>query len=605
MFTTARSREEELEALKAQYLGQRGGSRKPARKKEKAKRGFRAEWNAADDTADTTNPLYTARMAPSLMFGRGTVAGADEEEQFSKNTFLSTVLQRRMAESQALMAESQAARQAGEQASQATAAAVAAAAAVSRQDDAMERSHWSEKPLSSMTSRDWRIMREDFDIRVKGGKALYPLRTWEEGHLDPAVMQAVREMGYAEPSAIQRQAIPYGLQFRDLIGVAETGSGKTAAFIIPMLHYIMSLPRAARDRTPTHGPHCLVMAPTRELAQQIEKEAIKLARFTDLRSVSVVGGLNIEEQGLKIRQGADLVIGTPGRLIDTVEHSFLMLAQCKYIVLDEADRMIDLGFEPQVKAILGAMQSQAAGTAEVPGAASLSDAVTGGAARHEEGAPRGHKDEGRVTIMFSATMPPEVLSIAKQYMRSPITVEIGDQQSGKNKRIKQRVIYTTEGGKARQLTTLLPRIRKPAIVFVNAKAQTESVARICDSAGFPAVVLTGAKTQEQREGALDAFRRGEVPILVATGVAERGLDIPDVAHVVNYDLPSEIDRYNHRIGRTGRAGKSGEATSFFTDGDGKVLWDLRQYLRATGNEVPKELDRHSAAQDPLDGAIFK
>jgi ATP-dependent RNA helicase DDX23/PRP28 len=180
-------------------------------------------------------------------------------------------------------------------------------------------SHWSEKSLEAMTDRDWRIMREDYDIHVRGGRALNPLRRWDECDMAPELRQAIDAMGYKEPSPIQRQAIPMGLAGRDLIGIAETGSGKTAAFLIPLLTYILQQPAAVRDRVADSGPLALVMAPTRELAQQIEEECTKLARFSGIRSASVVGGVAIAEQGVRLRQGVDVVIGTPGRLIDTLE----------------------------------------------------------------------------------------------------------------------------------------------------------------------------------------------------------------------------------------------------------------------------------------------
>jgi len=595
MFATERSRQAEIEAVKARYLGHKVQAKAP-RKNVKKRKADDPQWDPKDDTADTTNPLHTQRMAPSLLFGRGTVAGVDERYQRQRGTLLHVLAQRRQAEAEQLAAEAaEIADQAHHAAaSMATRAKDGHAAANAREDSEL---HWSEKPLESMGSRDWRIMREDFDIRVKGGRTLNPLRTWEEGHLHPLVQRAIDDLGYKMPSPIQRQAVPVGLQFRDIIGIAETGSGKTAAFIIPALAYIMSLPQEARDRTPTHGPHCLVMAPSRELAQQIEVEATKLAKFTGVRSVSVVGGLNIEEQGLKIRQGCDLIIGTPGRLIDAVEQKYLALAQCKYIVLDEADRMIDMGFEPQVKAIMNAMQGgESQGSSSAVIAAAAED-------RRDPNAVKGHKASDRVTIMFSATMPPEVHALAKAYMKQPLTIEIGDRDSGKNKRIKQTAVYCTESNKARRLTQLLPSIGLPAIVFVNAKAQTEAVSKVCNQAGFPSVVLHGAKAQAQREEALHLFRSGAVPILVATGVAERGLDIPDVAHVVNYDMAPDIDKYTHRVGRTGRAGKKGEATTFFTDGDKRVLADLRKYLENTGNAVPSELARHAAGSSAGDRAI--
>lgn len=284
-----------------------------------------------------------------------------------------------------------------------------------------EGKHWSEKALDEMTERDWRIFREDFDIRIKargrlpttpapprrlrltrgavarscaqGGRAARPLRSWSESTVVPKVMQAIEELGYEKPTPIQRQAIPIGQKRRDVIGIAETGSGKTAAFVVPMVEYILGVPRSMRDRAGEEGPLALVMAPTRELAQQvrwpvarkrvgggggggnsnpvaipdrltpsprapqIEEEALRLSKYTDIRVVAVVGGHSVEEQGLRISRGVDIVIGTPGRLMATLQSTHLVLNQCNWIVLDEADRMIDMGFEHSVTSIMDSMGS--------------------------------------------------------------------------------------------------------------------------------------------------------------------------------------------------------------------------------------------------------
>ena len=198
--------------------------------------------------------------------------------------------------------------------------------------------HWSEKQLHEMTDRDWRIMREDFDIHIRGGKPLNPLRSWNECPMPESLRRAIDDAGYKQPTPIQRQAIVMGLNGRDLIGIAETGSGKTAAFLIPLLSYVLSQPPEVRRRVADAGPLALVMAPTRELAQQIGEEAAKLCRYTDIKTASVVGGLAIQEQGVVLRKGVDVVIGTPGRLIDMLDNRYLVLHQCLYVVLDEADR---------------------------------------------------------------------------------------------------------------------------------------------------------------------------------------------------------------------------------------------------------------------------
>ncbi|CAM9464920.1 unnamed protein product [Phaeothamnion confervicola] len=439
-----------------------------------------------------------------------------------------------------------------------------------------------------MQERDWRIFREDFDIHVKGGRAPMPLRYWREGDLPSGVIAAIEDLGYEHPTPIQRQTIPIGMERRDLIGIAETGSGKTAAFCIPMIAYIKALPERMLERIAEDGPLALIMAPTRELAQQIEEECRKFCRHCGLTTLSVVGGQSITEQGAAAQRGVHIVVGTPGRLDDCLENHYLVLNQCHYIVLDEADRMVDMGFLPQVKKVMEAM----------PGG-SLKSEDERTAWEQEARAMKGDALY-RVTSMFSATMPPEVLGIAKEYLRHPAIVQIGDEDTGKNRRIEQRVLSVPEAQKKARLAEIL-RLQgrdDKVIVFVNTKKSTDLLARWLDEQSFPNGALHGGKTQEMRELNLEDFRAGKFNILVATDVASRGLDIPDVAHVVNFELPNNIQTYCHRIGRTGRAGKDGLATSFMTGGENEkdILYDLKMYLTSTGAKVPEALATHADAQ---------
>ena len=203
-----------------------------------------------------------------------------------------------------------------------------------------------------MQERDWRIFREDYNIAIKGGNIPHPIRHWDEAGLPDEINKVIKEVGYTEPTPIQRQAIPIGMQNRDLIGVAETGSGKTAAFLLPLLVWIQSMPKSVLHEDADQGPYAIIMAPTRELAQQIEEESNKFGTPLGIRTVAVIGGLSREEQGFKLRMGCEIVIATPGRLIDVLENRYLVLSRCTYIVLDEADRMIDMGFEPDIQKIL-------------------------------------------------------------------------------------------------------------------------------------------------------------------------------------------------------------------------------------------------------------
>lgn len=610
--------EREKQAIKDKYLGKTAPKKKVVKASEKFAKNYQFDWEATEDTSADLNPLYAKKLDVNLLFGRGYRAGVDLREQRKHNSFLNELAEKRQREqrladeangalSKEDVAERQRERARAMRSMQDREKALVREMA-SREAQTMG-THWSEKALDEMRERDWRIFREDFDITIKGGKAPNPIRKWEEGvGLPDAVFQAIKELGYERPSPIQMQAIPIGLERRDVIGIAETGSGKTAAFVMPLIAYLYSLPPTMIARTPEQGPLALIMAPTRELALQIEQEAIKLCKFTQVglvdkqhvvRTLSVVGGQSIEDQAFKLREGVDIIIGTPGRLMDCLENHYLVLNQCNYVVLDEADRMIDMGFEPQVVTVLENMGSLLKSENEEEMEQQLSLA----------GAGKDHRL--RVTTMFSATMPTEVERLAKTFLRHPAIVKIGDEDSGKNKRIDQRVMFLKASKKRTKvielLTTILsgqPRSRKEkaaadaqkVIVFVNVKKECDSVAKHISSEGFRATILHGGKSQDQREESLAQFREGFCDVLVATDVAGRGLDIPDVTHVINFDLPSKIQNYTHRIGRTGRAGKDGVAISLLTDQDEEVMYDLKQYLVSTNMPVPPELASHPSAK---------
>jgi len=341
----------------------------------------------------------------------------------------------------------------------------------------------------------------------------------------------------------------------------------------------------------------LVMAPTRELALQIEEVVKQLLTrqprnaATQIKSLAVVGGQSVTLQATALREGIHVVVGTPGRLNDCIETRYLVLETCTYVVLDEADRMIDMGFAPQIASILEAMGGKMKSTVE-------EEAYRQEKADCTEKDSVGGVPEYRLTAMFSATMPPEVEMIAKTYLRHPAIVSVGDRDSGRNKRIVQRVMFLNgPSHKERALRDILSRSRpdEKIIVFVNEKKNADSTGRMVERSGRRVVVLHGGKAQDQREESLGAFRRGGV-VLVATDVAGRGLDVPDVSHVINFDVPGRsIDSYCHRIGRTGRAGQEGLATSFVTDEDTGIMAALKLYLESTGAPVPERLARHPSA----------
>lgn len=295
-------------------------------------RKFVFDWDGSEDTSVDYNELYKRRHEVQF-FGRGHVAGIDiKQQKRDQSRFYGDLLEKRRTQDEKVQESSRLQK-------------IAKKEAKTKWDER----HWSEKPLDEMADRDWRIFKEDFSIVTKGGNIPHGLRDWSEANLHPEVHKVIHTVGYKEPTPIQRQAIPIGLQNRDIIGVAETGSGKTAAFLIPLLEWIMSLPKIERYEDADQGPYAIILAPTRELAQQIEEETVKFGKPLGIKTVSVIGGLSREEQGFKLRLGCEIVIGTPGRLVDVLENRYLVLNQCTYVVMDEADRMINMGFEPDVK----------------------------------------------------------------------------------------------------------------------------------------------------------------------------------------------------------------------------------------------------------------
>ncbi|KAK2967247.1 hypothetical protein RJ640_016039 [Escallonia rubra] len=562
-----REREKQLEAIKEQYLG-RNKPKKRVIVKPSEKMRFAFDWDAAEDTSlDANNFLYQSPCEASLLFGRGFRAGMDRREQ------------KKLAAKNESKVRDEIRKKGGivEKPEEAKAKRVKEKAADSYDGSDMRMDcHWSKKKLEEMTERDWRIFREDFDISYKRNFRIHPMRSWAESKLSSALLRAVERAGYKTPSPIQMAAIPLGLEQRDIIGLAETGSGKTAAFVLPMLTYISRLPPMSEENK-AEGPYAVVLAPARELAQQIEDETVKLARYLDIKVVSIVGGRSIEEQGFNVSQGCDILIATPGRLIDCLERRYTVLNQCNYVVLDEADRMIDLGFDMQVKAVLDAMSSS-------------------NLKPENEDEQLDDKKIYRTTYMFSATMSHAIEQLALKYMRNPVEVIIGT--AGKpTDLITQKVIMMKESEKVNSLLKFLDEFEEMSvIVFVNNRKSADFLGNFLEKGGYSVTTLHGGKSQEQRESSLQGFRTRKYNVLVATDLAGRGLDIPDVGHVINYDMPRKIEMYTHRIGRTGRAGKTGVAKTFLTLQDTVVFYDLKQMLIKSRSHVPPELDRHEASK---------
>jgi ATP-dependent RNA helicase DDX23/PRP28 len=559
----------EAALIRNRYMGaEQNQSTFSAKKKRKrtTEKKFNFEWNEEEDTSYDYNPIYQQR-AEANFFGRGKLGGfTDDATERSTTQFIAAMMERDpesgRARAEAILDMERRRKEEGSR--------------------AQLDKHWSEKKLEHMRERDWRIFKEDFNIATKGGAIPNPMRNWHEAGLPDAIMRLVDQVGYSEPSAIQRAAIPIALQCRDLIGVAVTGSGKTAAFILPLLVYISQLPPLGPANR-NDGPYALVLAPTRELAQQIEVEAKKFANPLGFRTAVIVGGHSIEEQAFQMRDGVEIIIATPGRLVDCIERRVLVLSQCAYVIMDEADRMIDMGFEEPVNKILDALPVG-------------NEKPDDDRAEDPTAMKRGMY---RQTMMYTATMPTAVERIARKYLRRPAIVTIGNAGEAVET-VEQRVEFVPgEEKRKKRLSEILNsgEFAAPIIVFVNIKRNCDAIARDIKHMGFSSVTLHGSKTQEQREAALQALRDSRVDVLVATDLAGRGIDVPDVSLVVNFNMATSIESYTHRIGRTGRAGKSGVAITFCGNEDADVLYDLKQMLsKSQISKVPEELRKHEAAQ---------
>lgn len=366
--------------------------------------------------------------------------------------------------------------------------------------------------------------------------------TFTDLQLAPALLRALEAAGYAQPTPIQAQAIPQLLDGRDLLGCAQTGTGKTAAFLLPLLHKLVTGPRRQ-----TKAPSALVLAPTRELAQQIADSLNEYGRHTGLYYAVVYGGVNARTQISKLRQGIDVLVATPGRLLDLVNQGHIVLGSIQYLVLDEADRMLDMGFIPDIRRILKL----------VP--------------------------ENRQTLLFSATLAQEVRDLAASLLKNPVEVTIVPEVRTADL-IQQSVYYVDKDNKKNLLLHLLETADiDRALVFTRTKHSADRVAKALSQAGVAAQAIHGDKSQGARQQALNRFKDNRLRVLVATDVAARGIDVDDLSHVVNFDLPESAETYVHRIGRTGRAGASGIALSFCTAEERPYL---KAITRLTGVEVP-------------------
>jgi ATP-dependent RNA helicase RhlE len=355
-------------------------------------------------------------------------------------------------------------------------------------------------------------------------------------NLHPLIVKGVDAAGYAVPTAIQKQAIPTVMQGRDVMGLAQTGTGKTAAFVLPILERLMKGKRG--------GVRALILAPTRELAEQIHESITALGQQTPLRSITAYGGVNIRSQIAGLQRGADIVVACPGRLLDHIGQKTINLSHLEVLVLDEADQMFDMGFLPDIRRILG------------------------------------HLPQKRQTLLFSATMPPDIKKLAGEILHDPATVQVG--ATAPPTTVNHALYPVAQHLKTPLLLELLRHTdTESVLIFTRTKHRAKRVGEQLEKAGYSATSLQGNLSQNRRQAALDGFRNGTFQILVATDIAARGIDVTQISHVVNYDIPDTAETYIHRIGRTGRAAKSGDAFTLVTSDDGALVRTIERLLHVS------------------------
>ncbi|VVC44663.1 RNA helicase, DEAD-box type, Q motif,Helicase, C-terminal,ATP-dependent RNA helicase DEAD-box, conserved [Cinara cedri] len=393
-------------------------------------------------------------------------------------------------------------------------------------------------------------LRKTLGLRVNGADLPYPVTSFAHFNFDDALMKAIRKSDYTQPTPIQSQAVPAALSGRDIIGIAKTGSGKTLAFIWPMLIHIMDQPELKDN----DGPVGLILAPTRELSQQIYVEAKKFGKIYDLRVVCCYGGGSKWEQSKALEGGAEIIVGTPGRVIDLVKMSATNLTRVTFLVLDEADRMFNMGFEPQVRSICD------------------------------------HVRPDRQTLLFSATFKKKIEKLARDILTDPIRIVQGDIGEA-NTDVTQIMLVMPQSDKCQWLLDNIVQFTSTGsiLIFVTKKLDAEQLASTLSVKEYEVLLLHGDMDQAERNKVITKFKKQEVNVMVATDVAARGLDIAHIRTVINYDIARDIDTHTHRIGRTGRAGEKGTAFTLVTPKDYEFAGHLVRSLEGVGQEVPKPL----------------
>ncbi|KAK0223056.1 P-loop containing nucleoside triphosphate hydrolase protein [Armillaria fumosa] len=410
-----------------------------------------------------------------------------------------------------------------------------------------------DKKVSQRSEREIEDFRKTKEIRVQGRGVPRPVTSFEEVGFPDYLMTSIRAQGFSSPTPIQCQAWPMALSGRDVVAIAQTGSGKTISFALPAMLHINAQPLLS----PGDGPIALVLAPTRELAVQIQQECTKFGSNSRIRNTAIYGGAPKGPQIRDLQRGVEIVIATPGRLIDMLETNKTNLRRVTYLVMDEADRMLDMGFEPQIRKIVGQIRPD------------------------------------RQTLMFSATWPKDVQKLANDFLRDMIQVNIGSMELTANHNIQQIVEVCSDFEKRGKLERHLDKISSEnakVLIFVGTKRVADDITKYLREEGWPALAIHGDKEQRERDWVLGEFKAGRSPILIATDVASRGLDVKDVGYVINYDFPNNCEDYIHRIGRTGRAGMKGTSFTYFTTDNAKSARELVSILKEAKAVVPPQLE---------------
>ncbi|KAG8937287.1 ATP-dependent RNA helicase dbp2 [Tulasnella sp. 418] len=407
--------------------------------------------------------------------------------------------------------------------------------------------------VAARSDREIEEFRRAKEIKIFGHGIPKPVTTFEEAGFPDYILSTIKAQGFTSPSPIQCQAWPMALSGRDVVAIAQTGSGKTISFALPAMLHI----NAQALLAPGDGPIALVLAPTRELAVQIQQECTKFGSNSRIRNTAIYGGAPKGPQIRDLQRGVEIVIATPGRLIDMLENNKTNLRRVTYLVMDEADRMLDMGFEPQIRKIVGQIRPD------------------------------------RQTLMFSATWPKDVQRLANDFLHEMIQVNIGSMELTANHNITQHIEVCTEYEKRTKLLKHLDQISSEnakVLIFVGTKRTADDITKYLRQDGWPALAIHGDKEQRERDWVLGEFKAGRSPILIATDVASRGLDVKDVGYVINYDFPNNCEDYIHRIGRTGRAGMTGTSFTYFTTENAKSAKELISILKEANATIPSQLE---------------